>query len=661
MEDKNEIDSEQQDLINIIISMVSRIKMNVEGEVNFSYEDAIKKMNDIKVEDEELKHFVFFMKNLFLDKDGKSDLDTKKLIDIISLKAFEYVINSLIKCIKSKNFLDFILLLGEIFADIYFKLDKIGELIDEYYYKGLNNYEIMFRLFSLCKKNKETKYIIDNYNIYYSDTYSSIISYNLVFANNIYINALISDSNYNKTLEIINEEDNTTDNSKDKTYQMNNIEKYIYKCLIIFLCNSFFLYSTKLTDFVCLFNDFLLRDSEDNNKIIISNNKYDDENMKLYLEFIFDNLEDLFMDFNEHSMKEFSLNLYRFLDSHKNDKIDFVDKTLKIGKYNLLNEEEIGLLSISCINHKTIKKIKNLAESYSNCSMEELEQIEENKGLSDQEIYMLNFMVDEIKNSLKEESNKVNDDTNNNISGNIINIQKEEIQPISETKEKVNQTESESKLINFDDDPKYQQLMSIINKMKDQHDKEIGIMKEQHDKEISMMKGEIGIMKDNIDSLNQKINNLKKDNEKEITKLNKKIERLNNIHKIIYFRDVSKYYIRQFAKSYKIPGESISHICQNIMKLNFSTIKAESMKDIIIKIVSKYENGNRYAHMEYFITKKESLGKKDLAKEIEDSYMKFMRFSADESDKLKKKFKIINAPFISYYKLKDELSNSFDL
>ena len=107
MEDKNEIDSEQQDLINIIISMVSGIKMNVEGEVNFSYEDAIKKMNDIKVEDEELKHFVFFMKNLFLDQDGKSDLDTKKLIDIISLKAFEYVINSLIKCIKSKNFLDF--------------------------------------------------------------------------------------------------------------------------------------------------------------------------------------------------------------------------------------------------------------------------------------------------------------------------------------------------------------------------------------------------------------------------------------------------------------------------------------------------------------------------------------------------------------------------
>ena len=98
------------------------------------------------------------------------------------------------------NFLDFILLLGEIFADIYFKLDKIGELIDEYYYKGLNNYEIMFRLFSICKKNKETKYIIDNYNIYYSDTYSSIISYNLVFANNIYINFLISDSNYNKTL-----------------------------------------------------------------------------------------------------------------------------------------------------------------------------------------------------------------------------------------------------------------------------------------------------------------------------------------------------------------------------------------------------------------------------------------------------------------------------
>ena len=68
------------------------------------------------------------MKNLFLGEDGKSDLDTKKLIDIISLKAFEYVINSLIKCIKSKNFLDFILLLGEIFADIYFKLDKIGFL-----------------------------------------------------------------------------------------------------------------------------------------------------------------------------------------------------------------------------------------------------------------------------------------------------------------------------------------------------------------------------------------------------------------------------------------------------------------------------------------------------------------------------------------------------
>ena len=170
-------------------------------------------------------------------------------------------------------------------------------------------------------------------------------------------------------------------------------------------------------------------------------------------------------------------------------------------------------------------------------------------------------------------------------------------------------------------------------------------MKEEHAEEIS--------------SLNKKINDLvdkisikDKENEKEILKLKQDIERLNDIHKKIYFRDVSKYYIRKYAQTYNIPGESTFHICKNIMNSKFPKSIEENLKKVITKIVAHYLNGNKFAHMEYFISKSKFSMKKKLVKEIENSYAEFMKFNNKEKEELNNQFKIINAPFIYHHQFK---------
>lgn len=56
--------------------------------------------------------------------------------------------------------------------------------------------------------------------------------------------------------------------------------------------------------------------------------------------------------------------------------------------------------------------------------------------------------------------------------------------------------------------------------------------------------------------------------------------------------------------------------------------------------------------MEYFISKSKLILKKEVAKEIESSYMEFMKFNAEEKNKIIKEFKISKAPFIYHYKFK---------
>ena len=67
-----------------------------------------------------------------------------------------------------------------------------------------------------------------------------------------------------------------------------------------------------------------------------------------------------------------------------------------------------------------------------------------------------------------------------------------------------------------------------------------------------------------------------------------------------------------------------------IVKISFILIfiknGIKNLKEIIIKTVTHYLNGNKLAFMEFFVSKYKSLNKKDLIQQIQDSYAEFMKF-----------------------------------
>ena len=84
------------------------------------------------------------------------------------------------------------------------------------------------------------------------------------------------------------------------------------------MCNSQYLHSINLYDFVLIFFDFVTQGGYKN---FILNNKMNDH-MKMLLEYMSFHLEKLFNDYREDSLYDFKISLYHFLDSHKNEKIE---------------------------------------------------------------------------------------------------------------------------------------------------------------------------------------------------------------------------------------------------------------------------------------------------------------------------------------------------
>ena len=146
----------QKELLDIISSILSSLKLKKRKR------DAVllslgKKINLIHVQDEEnqeeknqdFQHFYFFVKQLFLDEKGNYDLDLNKLKEIIGEEVLKEILESLIENLKSGNFLDFLLYLGELFSNLYFTKDSFNAKVKNLLQKGLNNYECLFRIFTI--------------------------------------------------------------------------------------------------------------------------------------------------------------------------------------------------------------------------------------------------------------------------------------------------------------------------------------------------------------------------------------------------------------------------------------------------------------------------------------------------------------------------------
>lgn len=622
-----EVSKNQKELLDIVQTILFLFGIYENKSSFLSLEEAIKKLNSFEVNEvyKDIDHFYYFASKLFLDDSGALDFDIGKLKTLVKTNYIKDIFDSLVNNIKLESFFDFLYELGDIFRKIYFEVEEFQDITDEFRHKSINNYECFFKIFSKCKKyDRNINYISGNYNIYFAEIYLTEIKYNLILSNNTYIKLCISNPTYDDLQEILIEDENTTSDSEDKNNKIIMCENIILKNLQTFWCNSVFLFSEDLDIFMNLFYDFITQKKKKN---FILNNIFEDS-MKKYLEFLTYDLKKLFMDFDKNSLTNFCQNLYDFVSNNKNKNIKFVDLSLKIGEINNLNNEDIGLISFLCSNNKTIENIENIINTLKkDYTEEDIEELINKNGFSDHEIYIFYYLI--LEKSKKNDQNTILDQSNEypgkvkNNENDIINTQ---IPKITITEKIKMQNISEIPSINeeFSDDPKYKNLLSIIEKLNN-NDKNLNEKLNQLNNEIVFLKQELN-------------------NEKE--KLNKKIEDLNNIHKIIYFRDVSKYYINQFSRKFGVYGEDTFHRSQNILSMDFSKKKLLNYQNVMIKIVTHYLNGNKFAHIEYYITKSKSSNITELAKEIENSYMEFMKFKDDAKKIINNSFNLRRAPFI---------------
>ena len=628
MEKSTELSQRQEQLLEINTALVTSIKNNENKIVNVSSKDKEvlgEKINSLKVEgeDRDLELLTFFVKQLFLDEQGNFDFDFEMLDKFMGEESIITLFNSLKKCVEEKNFLDFILKLGELFSEMYFK-PNIDDLITELEHKGLNNYQCLLIIISKCKKREEVQYFLGNYDIYFSETYLIEIKLNIIFALNAYFRICAFGEKVEDLPSLTNDEENTIDNSDNKVDKINEYEKIIMNGLKVFWSNSNFLFNTKIYSFMTLFYVFITQKSQGN---FLLNNEFDDST-KMFLEYMSYNIKSLFKDFNEDSIKKFCLYLFDFLDNHKNQNIEFVDRALRVGTTNNLKNEDIGLISLICLNTKLINELKEQAESSQNYSEEYFSKIISKKGLQDYEILVMGDVFEEVT-SKKNSSNQIsNENINIDINFEKDNEDKNDGKNNSTKKIQDNiKTKVEKEIEDLSDEPKYKALLTLINEQKNKMNKRF----EDVHKQIKELKEEITSQRQKHDD--------------DIKKLNLKISELEDTHKAIYFRDVSKFYIDRFSDKNNIQGNNTYEKCQNIMHFNFSKNGIKSLKEIIIKIVTHYLNGNKLAHMEYFREKYKSLNKKDLIKQIQDSYAELMKFKVGEKNLLKDQYKIFARTF----------------
>ena len=312
------------------------------------------------------------------------------------------------------------------------------------------------------------------------------------------------------------------------------------------------------------------------------------------------------------------------------------------------NKENIGIKN-------NINSSKNSEEKLDKSSIPNiktkdtnLENINNNNIISNLKYNEVNKKIeclDKIKSSM--EITEFSDNENNIIDNNENFNSKRESLDINKTNnnQKETQSNSDKKMDDVIAKPTENEIQNFIddlmlNKKTLKNNDLIDIIKKMNSKIILLEE----YKKENEE---YKINNEKKSlqyekefkkNEKKFKDMNDEIEKLKNIHKGIYFRDISKFYIREFSKKYKVKGDNMYSICQNIFNFRFDLTKPQNFKSIMIKIVNHYLSGNKNALIEYFINQNFTPNKSDQLEKIRLNYYAFLKFSPIQQNILNNSF-----------------------
>ena len=299
-------------------------------------------------------------------------------------------------------------------------------------------------------------------------------------------------------------------------------------------------------------------------------------------------------------------------------------------------------------------------------------------NLNEQEIIVLDYLISQNKNKIEKEDSPNKsieiEKGNNNLDNN--EDEKEQPSTVEEQSDNNNNTILNTQLCNEEEFKIKEEKDKIRNDNPENLDNKNEIVSNEEKKsQISDDKGEKE--NDKYSLLVTEINNMKKklkENEETNIALQKKIiaqeetfqkkffaqeeknlalkneifihegkiQALINTHKKIYFRDVSKYYILAFPKKYlKVDKPKAYDSSIKILQYNFSENKIEYLKNIINKMVYHYLDGNKFAHLEYFVSEeaKGIKSPKQIFKKIIRSYTEFMKFGLEEFKSLRKEFK----------------------
>ena len=712
MEEANNRKISVEELINITVVILSSLGINEvrEDETDLSLSNAIKTLHEYKVidinGDEDPNHFAYFIKKLFLDDDGKVDLDLNELSKNIPKKFIIEIFQSLINQLKAKQFFNFIFSLGEIFTSMYFSNQINEDILNEFEKKGINDYEIILKLFSRCKHNKSCEFFFMNYDIYFSRSYFYEVKARFLSSLELYFELSLSLPNSNEELKYEEEcnSHNTTIDSENRI-EKSKAEDSIFRNLKLFWCNSCFVYESIILDnFMNFIYNFMTKKKSN---IVIDNNL--DSFSKKYMNYILYPLQKLFNNYDENTFKEFKDYLNNFIIFNKNEQIDFIQKPLRIlGP----NDENVGLLSLYCFDKATNESVEKIANSLQDISEDSIRIICDNNGLDEYEELILRDNINKKKENLKlnkiellpEINLEIHDNNSENKSKQKEVLYQNEMDQLSKDKKviidkknlqdddfilnlkkviEVNQLLQEqvndlkikaenNKLFEEQITEKNKLLVEQINdqvektkflekqmteQMNDQAEKNKLLVEQMNDQveknkflekqmteknklfaeqmndQAEKNKLLVEQMNDQVEKtkllekqmteknkllveqMNDQVEKTKfleeqmkvqiekcKLLEEHLNSLNIKVDKLENLHRGIYFRDISKFYIDTFCQNNNIKGDDTYHRAENLLKMDYKN-NLKDYKQTMCEIAQHYKEGYNIAHMEYFIKK----------------------------------------------------------
>ena len=680
-----------RELILITKAILSHLNVLQLKDLKTNFEDSIKKLSKLTLESQNynLNNFIYFIQNLFLDENGNFDFDPTYVYEEINRDDLVNIFKCLLKNLEALNFLNFLLDVGEIFSDIYFNYEDMTKITEKYSHKNLHIYEIIFKILALGKKSKEAKLIYANYDLFFSYDYLNRITTNMMFAINI--NYRLTTSNEFK--EILDDEFNKIffDRIDNIEEQLAQIVNYIKKCINIFWVNSIFYQNNDINDFLSIIYNFITDNGSKEFKCVFQKKTNEENFFRAYFEYFSFKLIEIIESLSEESINTFKIDLYNFVIQYldKNGTNNYINSLLTCQINNNLSREQFGLITMIFLNKHFINEMIVEIKEYNN----NINKLAEDLGLNNDEI----MVIKQISNELYPEKKEPNENTKKNSSHiiikkeikndntiksvnsfeNKIERKKDNIEYIQDNKSIIkeyntiniitnknwNELNIINKVVNFQiNAPLNESNKNIINS-EDINQRLERLEKLQ--KQFFDLKNEYNEYKRNNEDYKIKNEEYKRKNEEykrkneeykrqndkykhEVDLLKENIKSLENIHKGIYFRDVSKFFIKKFADKYEdTKGDNLFNTCNNILKFNFKMNNIENMKSIICSIVNHYLLGNKNAHIRYFISNKiKSNNNKNLLEIIRTKYNEYMKFSLKDQIKLKDYFNFNEAFYL---------------